>query len=44
MFPGLHTIIRFYPTILFTLGSMTDYSDDANALPNGKISGDVRRE
>ena len=39
MFPGLYTIIRFYPTILFTLGSMTDYSDDASSLPSGKIGG-----
>ena len=38
VFPGLYTIIVFYPSILFTLGSMTDYSDDAEAAPSGKIS------
>ena len=38
VFPGLYTIIVFYPSILFTLGSTTDYSDDAEAAPSGKIS------
>ena len=37
-FPGLYTIIVFYPSILFTLGSATDYSDDAETSPNGKIT------
>lgn len=38
VFPGLYTILVFYPSILFTLGSTTDYSDDAEAAPSGKIS------
>lgn len=38
VFPGLYSIIKHYPSILFTLGSTTDYSDNAEASPNGKIS------
>ena len=38
VFPGLYTIIKHYPSILFTLGSTTDYSDNAETSPNGKIS------
>lgn len=37
VFPGLYTIIKHYPSILFTLGSTTDYSDNAETSPNGKI-------
>lgn len=38
VFPGLYAILKHYPSILFTLGSTTDYSDNAETLPRGKIS------
>lgn len=38
VFPGLYAILKHYPSILFTLGSTTDYSDNAETLPRGKIT------